>query len=93
MRSAYNELKVCLLSVLREQEELDSRATAVGAASLLSRHVSLRSIEMALLRYHRQGLLGRSGKRGAYMYRLSDKGIRRLEWLHNQRSGATRPAA
>lgn len=84
-RSTYNELKICVLSLLKEQEELSSKATTVALCTLLGREASLRSIEMALLRYHRLGLLERTGRRGAYVYKLSEKGRRRLEWLASQR--------
>ena len=36
---------------------------------------------MRLLSYHRQGLLQRSKELGVYVYGLTEKGYRRLEWL------------
>jgi len=47
--------------------------------------ISIFSIRMALLRYHRQGLLNRrkTGHHREYEYKLSKRGIDRLKWLVN----------
>ena len=44
---------------------------------------SIFSIRMALLRYYRQGLLNRrkTGHHREYEYRISKRGIERLQWL------------
>ena len=42
---------------------------------------SPRAVRMALLRYHRYGLLHREWRHGQYQYRLSDRGARRILWL------------
>jgi DNA-binding transcriptional regulator PaaX len=39
---------------------------------------------MALMRYYRQGLLKRVRSGGQFTYSLTDRGIRRLEWLEGQ---------
>jgi DNA-binding MarR family transcriptional regulator len=40
---------------------------------------------MTLLRYHRQGLLGRRHEEGSRrkIYRITDKGLSRIEYLEN----------
>jgi len=47
---------------------------------------TISSIQMALLRYHRQGLLHRrkTGRHREYEYRISERGEERLKWLVSQ---------
>lgn len=43
--------------------------------------ISINALRMALLRYHKQGLLAREWRSGEYQYLLTAKGAARLEWL------------
>lgn len=40
-----------------------------------------KAVEMALLRYWRQGLLGRTRRGGRFYYKLTGRGVSRREWL------------
>jgi DNA-binding transcriptional regulator PaaX len=76
----YNQLKEMILRALSELGEetslgLMERLRGEGAA------ISEKALQMALLRYYRQGLLSRRRRKGLYRYSLTDKGRRRLEWL------------
>ena len=81
MSSGYNELKLELLEEADNWEEV----TAGDMARALRRtHCS---IAMAMLRYHRQGLLSRHTiHRNEKVYALTDRGLERLEWLMEQAS-------
>lgn len=52
---------------------------------------SIRAVQMALMRYWRQGLLHRDRRGGRYVYMLSDKGSRRLVWLKGTRTQSEAP--
>ena len=77
----YNELKTAILHVLTTEGWCDSNRIIARARSELGLSVSSRAVRMALLRYHRYGLLHREWRRGEYAYRLSGRGARRLVWL------------
>ncbi len=40
-----------------------------------------KAVEMALLRYWRQGLLARTRRGGRFYYKLTGRGVSRREWL------------
>jgi DNA-binding transcriptional regulator PaaX len=46
--------------------------------------LSYRAVEMALLRYWRQGLLKRERKGRRFTYVLSPRGVARRNWLESQ---------
>ena len=74
----YNERKYVILAVVSYLGE----ATASDVYKELDRddYVSLSAVQMALLRYYRQGLLARSeGKEKVYW--LTSRGEERLDWL------------
>jgi len=76
----YNELKIQVLSLFDASGELDSekvRTRLVGAKIELSD----KAVEMALLRYFRQGLLSRTRRSGRFQYGLTEKGLARRDWL------------
>ena len=76
----YNELKIRVLSLFEPSGELDServRNRLAGAKIELSD----KAVEMALLRYFRQGLLSRTRRAGRFQYRLTEKGVARRIWL------------
>ena len=78
--SSYNEAKLEILEALEELGE----ATVEEVASLLDR--SHEGVGMALLRYHRQGLVGRHRVRGRIrMYALTERGQERLDYLKSLR--------
>lgn len=74
----YNEVKKEILSLLDEV----GGATAKEAAGYVGR--SHESVAMALLRYHRQGLVSRYVSEGkTRVYRLTNRGVERLEYLQS----------
>jgi predicted transcriptional regulator len=80
----YNQLKIKVLGLFEASGELDSekvRTHLVGAKIELSD----KAVEMALLRYFRQGLLSRTRQSGRFQYRLTAKGLGRRIWLSKTR--------
>jgi predicted transcriptional regulator len=80
----YNELKIRVLRLFEASAELDSeevRTHLVGAKIGLSD----KAVEMALLRYFRQGLLSRTRRSGRFQYRMTEKGLARRVWLSKTR--------
>ena len=76
MDSGYNEVKFLILDTLRDLTE----ATVQEVATELER--SHCSVSMAMLRYHRMGLLSRySIERNTKVYSLTSRGYERLDWL------------
>ncbi len=76
MKSGYNKVK---LKILKEIDAL-GKATIVQVNDNLGRNYT--NTAMAMLRYHRSGLLSRHGvNRKNKIYSLSDRGRERLEWL------------
>jgi len=74
----FNETKKCILETL-EEECMDSN----GICEILNEFtdISIKTVQMALLRYYRWGLLDRTRDDGIYNYEITDKGIERLNWL------------
>ena len=74
----YNERKILILEAMAELPEADANEICeiLGDATLPT-------IAMALLHYHRQGLLTREKRGGFYRYRLTTKGYERLIYLTN----------
>jgi DNA-binding transcriptional regulator PaaX len=76
----FNQLKILVLSLFEASAELDSeeiRKLLSGAKI----EPSDKAVEMALLRYSRQGLLARTRHAGRFHYRLTEKGLARRIWL------------
>ena len=80
----YNELKIQVLDLFEASGELDSGKVRTH---LLSSKVELsdKAVEMALLRYFRQGLLSRTRRSGRFQYRMTEKGLARRTWLSKTR--------
>ena len=80
MNSGYNELK---LEVLMEMEAVEDAVAGEIAEELGYPYAS---VAMAMLRYHRQGLLNRytSDWKNEKVYSLTDKGRDRIDWLLDQ---------
>jgi len=77
----YNQLKVRILSLMDPAKELDSVQIGEKLASDGLRGHGGKALEMALLRYWRQGLLSRTRRGRRYYYRLTERGKARREWL------------
>ena len=75
--SGYNEPKKEILALVDELGEASS-----GDIAALTYRDS-KTASMALMRYHRQGLLYRYWDQGEYMYGLTDRGYERMEWLRD----------
>ena len=77
----YNELKVRVLRLFEPAKELHS----LEVHQLLGREKSLtltdKAVEMALMRYWRQGLLSRVRRGGRFQYTLTERGAARRDWL------------
>ncbi len=77
----YNELKTIVLQILTTDGWCDSNRIIERVQSEGGCKASPRAVRMALLRYHRYGLVHREWRSGEYAYRLSDRGAGRLLWL------------
>jgi DNA-binding PadR family transcriptional regulator len=82
LKYRYNEMKRLILSLFRAETPLTGQSVAERLRTEKKLAISLRAVQMALMRYHRQGLLHREKRSGRYVYSLTDKGGRRLQWLH-----------
>jgi hypothetical protein len=80
----YNMLKIRVLSLFEASGELDSEKVRTH---LLGSKIELsdKAVEMALLRYFRQGLLSRTRRSGRFQYRMTEKGFARRIWLSKAR--------
>jgi len=87
----YNQLKAVVLQILTTDGWCDSNRIIERVQSEVGLSASPRGIRMALLRYHRYGLLHREWRRGEYVYRLSDRGAGRLLWLKGMTTGRPEP--
>ncbi len=74
--SGYNERKLSVLDALDELGEADS----FQVWDHLDEDVSLEAIQMALSRYYKMGLVGRTRKPDR-VYFLTEKGFERLNFL------------
>ena len=86
----YNRLKLKILGLFNQSEEYESsRVLALVASENGARHRD-KAIEMALLRYWRQGLLRRERRDGRFYYSISERGEARRTWLRStmESSGA-----
>lgn len=76
----YNELKRAVLQILalgpKNSLSLVEELARDGVEPL-----EVHAVRMALVRYYKQGLLRRERKSGMFIYTLSERGLRRLEWL------------
>jgi DNA-binding transcriptional regulator PaaX len=81
----YNELKVHVLNLLESTNELDSFKIRQLLATEETLKLTDKAVEMALLRYWRQGLLSRTRRAGRFQYALTERGLGRKEWLLKNR--------
>jgi DNA-binding transcriptional regulator PaaX len=77
----YNRLKIRVLGLFKPEQEFDS----LKIREILTREkgpkLTDKAIEMALMRYSRQGLLSRERRGGRFQYSLTKRGAARLQWL------------
>lgn len=77
----YNQLKLKILGLFKPTLEYESaQVLRLVSAHADSKHTD-KAIEMALLRYWRQGLFKRTRRGGRFYYTLTEKGQARKEWL------------
>ena len=77
----YNELKIRILSLFDGTQEFDSLKVRELLATERTLKLTDKAVEMALMRYWRQGLLHRTRKSGMFQYSLTERGLARKEWL------------
>lgn len=77
----YNQLKVRVLSIFGASSEYTSTEVRKILAEQGVKEHGEKALEMALLRYWRQGLLSRTRKAGRYYYMLTERGTARRNWL------------
>ena len=80
-RMNYNELKIRILGLFEPTRELDSIKIRKLLATDATLKLTDKAVEMALLRYWRQGLLSRNRRAGRFQYALTERGLARKEWL------------
>ena len=81
----YNRLKLQVLSLFEDKTgSLESREVLERVKENLGLSLTDKAIEMALMRYWRQGLLERSRKSRRFAYNLTAKGLARRQWLQGK---------
>ena len=81
----YNELKIRVLSLFESAQEFDSLKIRQLLAAEKTLKLTDKAVEMALMRYWRQGLLSRTRKSGMFHYSLTERGLAPKDWLMNNR--------
>jgi hypothetical protein len=84
----YNVLKLRVLRLLSKLGPIDSGSLANSIAESQESKLDIHALRMALMRYHKQGLLRRERSGGSFHYCLTERGIQRLRWLEQQSSEA-----
>ena len=82
----HNQLKIRLLKLV-ESNPQDSQRLRDLLKEKEGIDLSQRAVEMALLRYWRQGLLKRERKGRRFKYVLTERGAARRDWLESRSSG------
>ncbi len=77
----YNQLKLRILGLFKASEEYESAQVLKLVLKAEDLKHTDKAIEMALLRYWRQGLLKRTRRKGRFYYTLSERGMTRRDWL------------
>ncbi len=80
----YNTLKVMVLGIFDSSSEYTSHQVRALLSTKGLKDHGEKALEMALLRYWRQGLLSRTRASGRYYYRLTARGAARKNWLLSQ---------
>jgi DNA-binding transcriptional regulator PaaX len=81
----YNELKIRVLGLFGSKQEFDSLMIRELLAKEKTIRLTDKAVEMALMRYWRQGLLTRTRRSGMFQYSISERGLARREWLLRKR--------
>lgn len=89
--SGYNTSKQRVLAALELETWMPSSQVALRLQNDEGSKLSVRAVRMALLRYHRQGLVQRRWGDGEYVYALSQRGYDRLRWIQSVLLEQTRP--
>jgi DNA-binding transcriptional regulator PaaX len=79
----YNVLKTLVLGLLSKTGPMDSNSLAKELSESQAT-LDVHALRMALMRYYKQGLLSRQRTGGMYRYSLTERGLRRLNWLKQQ---------
>lgn len=82
----YNVLKLRILRLLSKTGPTDSSSLATTIAESKEITLDIHALRMALMRYHKQGLLKRERTGGTFIYALTERGIQRLRWLEQQQT-------
>jgi DNA-binding transcriptional regulator PaaX len=77
----YNELKIRVLGLFESKQEIDSLKIRNLLATEETLSLTDKAVEMALMRYWRQGLLTRTRRSGMFQYSITERGLARREWL------------
>jgi len=80
----YNVLKLRLLRLLSKAGPTDSDSLARTISASKDFGIDIHALRMALMRYHKQGLLKREKVGGLFRYTLTERGDQRLRWLEQQ---------
>jgi len=80
-RMNYNELKIRILGLFEPTQGFDSLKIRQLLATDTTLKLTDKAVEMALLRYWRQGLLSRTRRSKRFEYALTERGLARKEWL------------
>ncbi len=80
----YNQLKLLILRTLSNSGSCDSGSLAEAVAHSVDPPLDIHALRMALMRYHKQGLLKRERAGGIFHYTLTERGVKRLQWLEEQ---------
>jgi DNA-binding transcriptional regulator PaaX len=80
----YNELKVRVLSLFKPEQEFDSLKIREFLSREETFNLTDKAVEMALMRYWRQGLLSRNRRGRFFHYSLTERGAARLTWLRKK---------
>ena len=62
---------------------MDSDAVGKEVLATKGAEMDIHAVQMALMRYFRQGLLKRIRSGGKYRYSLTERGHERLKWLES----------
>ena len=77
----YNELKIRVLRLFESAQVFDSLKIRQLLATEKTLKLTDKAVEMALMRYWRQGLLSRTRRSGMFQYSLTERGLARKKWL------------
>jgi len=80
----YNQLKSLILRRISDHVAMDANSVLAELVADGIR-IDVHAVRMALVRYHRLGLVKRERAGGMFRYSLSERGIARLRWLEQEK--------